>query len=187
LSAQKVSEATHTTGTSTAVRVSASERLLGQVVADALRDLIGSSGSVELVDESRPTPRPERATGLVVDLSDVDIAITIEADGPYRGAAHGLSRSRRVDSLDQLARLAQAIRGLPVGSPSNRPPGAHMSGPGRLTDRELEVLTEMRRGASNTSIAMSLGISVHTVRSHIGSILRKLGTRSRVEAITRSS
>ena len=52
-----------------------------------------------------------------------------------------------------------------------------------LTDRELEVLRLLARGASTDEIVADLVISVHTVRNHIRNILTKLQARSRLEAV----
>jgi DNA-binding NarL/FixJ family response regulator len=55
---------------------------------------------------------------------------------------------------------------------------------GELTSRELEVLRLLAEGRANKEIAESLGISDHTVKFHISSILGKLGAESRTEAVT---
>lgn len=54
-----------------------------------------------------------------------------------------------------------------------------------LTERELEILTRMARGASNQQIADDLVIGVGTVKGHINHILSKLGARNRTEAVAR--
>ena len=56
-------------------------------------------------------------------------------------------------------------------------------GSGPLTPRELEILTMMAEGTGNRAIARLLGISPHTVKFHIASILDKLNARSRTEAV----
>ena len=53
-----------------------------------------------------------------------------------------------------------------------------------LTPRELEVLRMMAVGAANKTIAWKLGISEHTVKFHVASILSKLGAGTRTEAVT---
>ena len=53
-----------------------------------------------------------------------------------------------------------------------------------LTARELEVLRMMAEGAANKAIAWKLGISDHTVKFHVASILGKLHAASRTEAVT---
>jgi DNA-binding NarL/FixJ family response regulator len=53
----------------------------------------------------------------------------------------------------------------------------------RLTRRELEVLVLMREGLDPQTIASRLGISVHTCRGHVKSVLLKLGAHSQLEAV----
>jgi len=52
-----------------------------------------------------------------------------------------------------------------------------------LKDREVEVLKEVGRGASNKDIAQELGISVRTVQTHLANIFAKLGVDTRTEAV----
>jgi DNA-binding NarL/FixJ family response regulator len=53
-----------------------------------------------------------------------------------------------------------------------------------LSDRELEVLRGVARGWSNKLIAAELGISEHTVKNHLKSILSKLNADDRTHAVT---
>ena len=54
-----------------------------------------------------------------------------------------------------------------------------------LTSRELEVLRLMGEGHGNRIIARELGISTHTVKFHVASVLAKLGAHTRTEAVAR--
>jgi DNA-binding NarL/FixJ family response regulator len=51
-----------------------------------------------------------------------------------------------------------------------------------LTTREIQVLRMLKLGLSNQEIAARLQIAIHTVKSHVHSLLTKLGVSSRAEA-----
>jgi DNA-binding NarL/FixJ family response regulator len=67
-------------------------------------------------------------------------------------------------------RLAPAIRGATIFSP-----------------RQLDVLRLLGEGQSNKVIASGLGLSVSTVKVHLGVVFRALGARNRVEAAVLAS
>lgn len=91
-------------------------------------------------------------------------AIRTVADG---GALLAPEVTRRV--------IAQAVHGHRPSSPS--PSLA------TLTDREAEVLHEIAGGYSNAEIASRLFVSEATVKTHVSSLLNKLGLRDRVQAV----
>ena len=57
----------------------------------------------------------------------------------------------------------------------------------RLTAREIDVLRLLSRGYTYLEIGGTLGISVHTVTSHIKKSYRKLGVHSAAAAVTRAA
>lgn len=84
--------------------------------------------------------------------------------------------------------LESAIRAVHAGG--RKIPGvvaerlAERMGGSNLTGRELEVLELIVGGRSNKEIGSALGISEATVKSHINSILGKLGVTDRTQAAT---
>jgi LuxR family transcriptional regulator, maltose regulon positive regulatory protein len=58
--------------------------------------------------------------------------------------------------------------------------------PEPLSEREMEVLALIAAGNSNEEIASKLFVSVSTVKTHINNLYRKLGTRSRTQAVARA-
>jgi len=64
-----------------------------------------------------------------------------------------------------------------------RPPQRPLGSRETLTPRELEVLEHLASGLSNKEIAVRLGVSFHTVKFHVNSILGKLGASSRTEVV----
>lgn len=59
--------------------------------------------------------------------------------------------------------------------------------PSLLTPREAEVLAAIGEGLSNKEIARRLDISLHTVKFHLESLFRKLGARTRTQALARAA
>jgi DNA-binding CsgD family transcriptional regulator len=56
-----------------------------------------------------------------------------------------------------------------------------------LTARELEVLALLAEGASNKLIARRLGISTHTAKFHVASLMDKLDAVSRTDAVAHAA
>jgi two-component system, NarL family, response regulator YdfI len=89
-----------------------------------------------------------------------------------------------------LAAVEAAASGLAVIDPdeleglASKVPAGEVEEIEDLTRRELEVLRMMAEGTANKNIAWKLGISEHTVKFHVASILSKLGAGSRTEAVT---
>ncbi|MCK2215848.1 response regulator transcription factor [Actinomadura sp. ATCC 31491] len=72
------------------------------------------------------------------------------------------------------ARLLGAFAGAAPSGPLAQPIEA-------LTDREEQILATVARGRTNSEIAAELHISLSTVKSHVASLMTKLGVRNRVE------
>lgn len=65
----------------------------------------------------------------------------------------------------------------------SRPTSETRSSMEQLTERELEVLTQIGKGLKNKEICQELSISEPTVKTHVNNIMQKMGFRDRVEAV----
>ena len=159
-----------------------------------------------------PTATPEPAV-IVVDLGGAGEATTEDlaeaypgvplvllggdpaVDGPGLGAGPVAYLAPDVDGPSLVAAVRGVAAGLTVIDPAVvavRLPGA--SGAAHpvalnvagepLTARERQVLELVAAGLPNKAIARELGISEHTAKFHVGSLLGKLGAASRTEAVT---
>ena len=107
------------------------------------------------------------------------------------GAAGFLLKTGPADDLVRAVRVVAA--GESLLSPSvtrrlveefaRRPSGVPPAAVADLTPRELDVLRLVARGLSNAEIATELFVEASTVKSHVASILAKLGVRDRVQAV----
>lgn len=79
--------------------------------------------------------------------------------------------------------LAPEVTQRVIARSTEREPGPRPPGFDDLTERELDVLTAMGRGFSNSEIAAELFVSETTVKSHVSRVLMKLGVRDRVQAV----
>jgi DNA-binding NarL/FixJ family response regulator len=83
-----------------------------------------------------------------------------------------------------LAQAEQGSHGTAriISSAEHSASGSGTSMVSDLSDRELEVLRLIARGATNREIAEALVISEGTVKNHISNILSRLGVRDRTQA-----
>ncbi|MFG3338540.1 response regulator [Glycomyces sp. NPDC048151] len=86
----------------------------------------------------------------------------------------------RVVAQGDALLFPEAVRSLAA---SHAPPPGNLHGPVALTRREAEVLRLVAEGLSNQMIASRLYLGLETVKTHVGSVLTKLGARNRTEAV----
>ncbi|KQW08291.1 LuxR family transcriptional regulator [Leifsonia sp. Root4] len=84
------------------------------------------------------------------------------------------------DALLAPSVTRRLIEDFARSGPPPRTDTALLSG---LTEREVEVLTLVGRGLSNTEIAAALFIAEQTVKTHVSKVLGKLSLRDRVQAV----
>jgi DNA-binding NarL/FixJ family response regulator len=109
--------------------------------------------------------------------------------GADRDVPGMLSRDAGASQIDAAIRAVAA--GLIVRWPEAMDSGfgamRETDGHALLTPRELEVLAALAEGMTNKAIARRLTISLHTVKFHVESLFRKLGARTRTEAVAKAS
>src|SRR5262249_40287060 len=93
---------------------------------------------------------------------------------------------------DRLAALLAGVAGLTLVGPGETADAAiviptTVEADAALTPRELEGLALLAEGASNKVIARRLGISVHTAKFHVGSLIDKLDAVSRTDAVAHAA
>ena len=88
-------------------------------------------------------------------------------------AVHAAARGDALIAPSVTARLLETFAGFPPAAP------AQPLDP--LSEREEQVLAAVARGRSNDEIARELYITLSTVKSHVASLMTKLGVRNRVE------
>jgi NarL family two-component system response regulator YdfI len=134
-------------------------------------------------------------------LKQAGIAVVTLVDDPGAGWTTRVLRTgvlgvlaRSSPSIEIHSAIQAASRGLLLleselarelfSAHSVRPHEHEVTALEQLTAREIEVLRMLAEGFANKEIASRLGISDHTVKFHISSILAKLGASTRTEAVT---
>ncbi len=136
-----------------------------------------------------------------IALKQAGVAVVVLTEDPARNWVRQVLRAgvlgilpRNSDAAEIHSAIHAAGRGLLLLEPelirdflatgSGRAADTDFDLVEELTEREVEVLRMLAEGFANKEIASRLGISDHTVKFHISSILAKLGASSRTEAVT---
>jgi len=172
------------------------EILIGEpALADRIAGLLDEAG-IRIVDtddraadvtitDGRPLRSSGRRTIVIAETADQAAALRAGAAGVLSLA---FSAAQLLLVIEAVARgfvivpngvLAEALDVLPPSEPS----AADSDTAALLTPRELQVLERMAAGATNKVIARQLDISIHTVKFHVASILEKLDSIGRTDAV----
>ena len=171
--------------------------------AEAVQQLAVTAADVVLMDVRMPrmdgveatrsiTARGERPRVLVLTTFDLDehAFAAIKA-----GAAAFLLKDALPEDLLTAIRTVHAGDSVVAPSTTRRlldqfaavlPDAVAVAPDDRLavlTDREREVLVQVARGRSNTEIAADLVVAEATVKTHVGRLLAKTGSRDRVQLV----
>ena len=177
-----------------------------------LREMLGNHPNIKIIGETVDLESVNEMETEVAVLASVSSARLLESRSTFailfltddiesvRGVLDSNARAWGILSPDatedELAAAVCAVgEGLWVGAPGlvkslirltgRRESSSEESLVEPLTAREMEVIQLMAQGLANKQIALSLGISEHTVKFHLSSLYAKLGISSRTEAVKR--
>jgi DNA-binding CsgD family transcriptional regulator len=150
--------------------------VLSRVVAEAGHIVVGAQDAADVMLADGDCPPGETRPVVILGGAGAD-------------AAGALSRDAGASQIDAAIRAVSA--GLIVRAPDATDPGfgalQETDSRALLTPRELDVLAALAEGMTNKAIARRLNISLHTVKFHVESLFRKLGARTRTEAVVKAS
>ena len=155
---------------------------------EAVERYASLSPDVTLMDLQMPVMRGVEAIGEIrrtVPAARFIVLTTFDGDEDIYRAMQAGARAYLLKGMD-MDELVQAIRAVHAGR--GRIPSviaeklAQRVGSEDLTSRELEVLERIVAGRANKEIASDLHISEATVKSHVNSLLGKLGASDRTHA-----
>ena len=161
----------------------ADARQLLALVRDATPNLVivdirmPPTGTTEGLDAARVIREEHPDIGILVLSAHVDVEHAMELLASGRAIGY-LLKSRVTDVSEFIATLERVVRGGSVLDPAlvqELVNARRRNDPlGRLSSRELEVLSLMAEGRSNAGIAHRLWVTEGTVEKHVRSILAKL-------------
>ena len=115
------------------------------------------------------------------------IVVSAARDAGVARRAWDLGASAYVDksaSLEEIAATVRAVLDGEILTPPDAPGGdSFAQRAAQLTPQQWRVLALMVQGDQNKQIAYKLGVGEATVKAHVTVILRKLGVRSRTQAV----
>ena len=115
------------------------------------------------------------------------IVVSAARDEAVVRRAYDFGASASIDksaSLEEIARIVRAVLdGEIFAPPEAQPADSFVQRAAQLTPQQWRVLALMVQGDQNKQIAHKLGVGEATVKAHVTVILRKLGVRSRTQAV----
>jgi DNA-binding CsgD family transcriptional regulator len=135
----------------------------------------GRDGLLELLQREGATQRGARETWAAVTLSGA----TRRRTGFYKTASGELAKLEIIVAPIRVKGNIVSVFGIAIPS-SDYPP--RPSATEELSPRQLDVLRLLVQGKSTNQITADLHLAPQTVRNYVGSLLKTLGARSRLEA-----
>jgi DNA-binding NarL/FixJ family response regulator len=124
--------------------------------------------------------RSEHPTVPIIVVSAAREALVVRRAYEF-GASAYIDKSA---SLEEISGIVRAVLDGEIFTPPDAPPeGSFAQRAVQLTPQQWRVLALMVEGDQNKQIAHKLGVGEATVKAHVTVILRKLGVRSRTQAV----
>jgi DNA-binding NarL/FixJ family response regulator len=174
---------------------------LGQAFAGAGIATAGSLAQAQAVLEREPEtdallldldmPGMDGLTGLALLRSGHPtvpiIVVSAAREAGIARRAYDFGASAYIDKSASLEEIADTVRAVLDGEifapPDAAPADSFAQRANQLTPQQWRVLALMVQGDQNKQIAYKLGVGEATVKAHVTVILRKLGVRSRTQAV----
>lgn len=174
---------------------------LARAFPGAATALAGSLTEVQATLEQQPEtdallldldmPGMDGLTGLALLRADWPtvpiIVVSAARDSGVARRTYDLGASAYVDKSASLEEIAATVRAVLDGEilapPEAAEPDTFAQRAAQLTPQQWRVLALMVHGDQNKQIAYKLGVGEPTVKAHVTVILRKLGVRSRTQAV----
>lgn len=158
--------------------------MVALVTEDPALQLVASPSEADVILDTAADYAPP-------DPQDPPLVLISEAAGgdfTSRALRAGIRAVLPPDATPEEIRAA--LRAAAAGLVVLRPADVELAPPSpaleetALSPRELEILRLLAEGMANKTIAWKLGISEHTVKFHVASILSRLHAATRTEAVT---
>jgi DNA-binding NarL/FixJ family response regulator len=174
---------------------------LGQAFSEARIAMASTLGETQAALDRQPEtdallldldmPGMDGLTGLAMLRSQHPIVpiivVSAAREASVARRAYDLGASAYIDKSAPLPQIAETVRAVLAGEvfapPETAPGDSFAQRAAQLTPQQWRVLALMVQGDQNKQIAHKLGVGEATVKAHVTVILRKLGVRSRTQAV----
>jgi DNA-binding NarL/FixJ family response regulator len=146
------------------------------VVVGHLHDCVDSVRATRMIAAGCVDPGPRLLT--VVDVRELPAPRGVDD-----GTMSMLPSSARPDELTSAIRMLSAGYSFFSTAATEATPRSRRAATHNMTGRELDVLRLLAKGCTNTDISKRLRLSESTIKSHVQSLLNKLGLKNRVSVV----
>jgi DNA-binding CsgD family transcriptional regulator len=148
---------------------------------------LGKAGAISLTPAVAAAPYtldPAEAARAWAALGcPYEAAMSLAESGATDDLVAARAEFDRLGAWSAVEALTRTLRDRGIRKLPRRPRRTTLANPGRLTDREIEVLRLLAEDLRNADVATRLHISTKTVGHHVSAILAKLGVASRRDAV----